>query len=457
MALLYYLLACFQSATSKFVHTNIFGSSFQLGYYYVDLWVGTPPVKQTVIIDTGSRLTAFPCMDCPECGVHMDKYFNYKNSSTSHVLTCADNTQCERCKTTDDLCRYSVSYVEGSSISGYLIRDSVVFGDELNNTHSVTLTFGCHKRETNLFKTQLVDGIMGLGTKGQAKNIVEALFSSKEISHNLFTICFGNENGYMTIGGYNESRHGQEIKWAPMLTSPFYAITATGLRVNGVNTGLLKSDFGTTYTTGTIVDSGTTFVYLTLTVYKMLYKKFDEYCNLEGRCLGEKLKVVGEPHVCYKFNKDSFTPEEFFSSFPELAIIIGDIEVVWMPERYLFAWWDTPNTFCVGVYNNGRSGNVLGGIFMRGNDVIFDLTAKQIGFVPSECGLNWTESFQNRARMVSEEYEATKINFIKKNGAFCLFIGLLYSIYCYLEKRPRASLVKSKKETEESISITLSE
>ena len=40
--------------------TRLFGS-FDLGYYYVNLFVGSPPQKQTVIVDTGSSLTAMPC------------------------------------------------------------------------------------------------------------------------------------------------------------------------------------------------------------------------------------------------------------------------------------------------------------------------------------------------------------------------------------------------------------
>lgn len=40
--------------------TQIYGSS-ALGYYYMNLFVGNPPQLQTVIIDTGSWLTAFPC------------------------------------------------------------------------------------------------------------------------------------------------------------------------------------------------------------------------------------------------------------------------------------------------------------------------------------------------------------------------------------------------------------
>ena len=42
-------------------HTVKLFGSFDLGYYYVSLFVGTPPQKQTVIVDTGSSLTAIPC------------------------------------------------------------------------------------------------------------------------------------------------------------------------------------------------------------------------------------------------------------------------------------------------------------------------------------------------------------------------------------------------------------
>lgn len=46
------------------------GQLFQgLGTHYVDLWVGSPSAqRQTLIVDTGSDLTAFPCEPCPDCG-----------------------------------------------------------------------------------------------------------------------------------------------------------------------------------------------------------------------------------------------------------------------------------------------------------------------------------------------------------------------------------------------------
>ena len=53
------------------------------GAYYVDLWIGTPkPQRQTVLVDTGSSVTAFPCRSgCP----------NYKLSPSPSSLSSTNN------------------------------------------------------------------------------------------------------------------------------------------------------------------------------------------------------------------------------------------------------------------------------------------------------------------------------------------------------------------------------
>ncbi len=38
----------------------VFGNA-SLGYFYVNLYIGTPPQKQSVIVDTGSGQLALPC------------------------------------------------------------------------------------------------------------------------------------------------------------------------------------------------------------------------------------------------------------------------------------------------------------------------------------------------------------------------------------------------------------
>lgn len=38
------------------IHGNV-----SLGYYYIDMYVGTPPQKTSLVIDTGSGVQAIPC------------------------------------------------------------------------------------------------------------------------------------------------------------------------------------------------------------------------------------------------------------------------------------------------------------------------------------------------------------------------------------------------------------
>lgn len=108
------------------------------GTHYIDLWVGTDPQRQTVIVDTGSSITAFPCSGCDHCGdnpatgelYHLDEDFDKFKSRTYEQFECAvgqegkHNVKCPLgvCQRSDPLvaesdqvCMLAVSYAEGSS------------------------------------------------------------------------------------------------------------------------------------------------------------------------------------------------------------------------------------------------------------------------------------------------------------------------------------------------------
>lgn len=71
----------------------VYGNA-SLGYYYVNIYVGSPdPQPQSVIIDTGSGILAMPCINCKSCGVknHIHPPYNYEKSKSSNVLTCVIN------------------------------------------------------------------------------------------------------------------------------------------------------------------------------------------------------------------------------------------------------------------------------------------------------------------------------------------------------------------------------
>ena len=168
------------------------------GTHYIDLWCGSnPPQRQTVIVDTGSAVTAFPCSGCRDhCGkdYHIDQVFDETLSETFETLDCKECMR-GRCtvksgKPENNNCVIGMSYQEGSSWTAFEARDNCYVGGphgtplnvaadgkdapaapksdvdkhgestadidpSLASTHAFPLVFGCQTKLTGLFKTQV--------------------------------------------------------------------------------------------------------------------------------------------------------------------------------------------------------------------------------------------------------------------------------------------------------------
>ena len=69
----------------------------------------------------------------------------------------------DHCSWTDgNKCSFYQGYGEGSSYSGYWIKEKAYLDENLHEEDNVQITVGCVTNETRLFFTQKADGIMGL-------------------------------------------------------------------------------------------------------------------------------------------------------------------------------------------------------------------------------------------------------------------------------------------------------
>lgn len=167
---------------------------------FATLFIALHLFSLALCTDTGSHHTAFPCVGC-KCGKHMDPHFDPKKSNTSVIQKCNGGNKCF----------FRQSYSEGSSWNAFKVKDLVWFGGQLvesipqGNQWSINFEFGCQDSETGLFRTQNVDGIMGLSAKPDT--FPQQLVAQGITQTKLFSMCFKIGGGVLTLGGVDTSIH----------------------------------------------------------------------------------------------------------------------------------------------------------------------------------------------------------------------------------------------------------
>jgi hypothetical protein len=330
------------------------------GTHYVDLWCGTPPQRQTVIVDTGSGVTAFPCSGCNDCGVpkyHTDTLFVEADSSSFSPSTCDDDsinssssgtctTHRGHCRT-DGSCTISMAYAEGSRWDAYestdlcyiggphdaplLVDDGKKEDDDIDPQHAshlaFNLVFGCQTLVTGLFKTQLADGIMGMNTQSEA--FWYQMFTAAKLGQaKIFALCFsrqpiaerqGTEAGALTLGGVDPRLHSSDMVFTSRASggrSGFFSVKVRKVYLReGTHGESAKSssqdphagvrDLGVSFEDlnqgGIIVDSGTTDTYWNKQIGSVFQKVFKEMTGLS-----------------YTHSALTLTTEEILTKFPTI-------------------------------------------------------------------------------------------------------------------------------------------
>lgn len=355
---------------------RLYGNIGGYAYYFVDLLIGTPmPQRASVIVDTGSAVCAFSCGGCQHCGRHLDPHFDISRSVTAAWIPCgAKGAHCTRC--VEGRCSYSQSYTEGSAITGSWFYDFVHLGDEFQQNPPVKARLGCHTHETKMFYNQQANGIFGMAPGGSGRpTILEDIFRDKRsVNTAMFALCLAEEGGLLSVGGVNRSHHlRKQITWIPMVVRNYYAVDLNEVSVK--DTGMKLSGFGTT-----VVDSGTTYSYLPLELYKQLAEEVSRFCKENAGC-------GGQPHddSCWRLQGSS--SREALARFPTLQLTFsGGKTVPWKPEAYMYRPKAHENSWCYGFQSNGLvKETILGATWFLHHEVIFDVAGRQLGVVEASC------------------------------------------------------------------------
>ncbi|KIZ07939.1 hypothetical protein MNEG_0012 [Monoraphidium neglectum] len=265
---------------------------------------------------------------------------------------------------------------EHSSSEGWLVLDRFHFPD---GSTPVEVTFGCGMRETGEIYRQAADGILGMGNNA---NALHSQLARAGITSRVFSLCFGfPAGGTLLLGDVGLPPSVGPLSFTPLLASPtpYYVVRLEQLSIGGASLNLEPAIFAKGY--GTVLDSGTTFSYLPTAAFAAFTAALDAAIVGRGMRKGSGPDPA-YPDVCYSGAPEKF--EDAAKMFPTASLrFAGGAVLSLPPHRYLFLMGR--GEYCLGVFDNGQSGTLIGGIAVRNALVLYDLERQRIGFAEADC------------------------------------------------------------------------
>ncbi|KAH0646603.1 hypothetical protein KY284_034487 [Solanum tuberosum] len=324
-------------------------------------------------------------------GSELDPKFQPEMSSTYQLVKCNVNCTCNNDR---KQCIYERQYAEMSSSSGVLGEDIVSFGNQ-SELAPHRAVFGCENLKTGDLYSQHANGIMGLG-RGDL-SIVDQLVEKHVISDS-FSLCYSGMDfggGAMVLGGINPPSEMVFTHLDP-LRSPYYNIELKGIHVAGKALNLNPQIFDGKH--GTVLDSGTTYVYLpeaAFVVFKsVVMKELHSLREIEGPDPNYK-------YIC--FSDAGSDVSQLSKSFPFVDMVFSNGKKLSLtPENYLFRHSKVLGPTALEFSRMGRTqllfletltcvlfAYIAPGIIVRNTLVSYDRENARIGFWKTNCSKLW--------------------------------------------------------------------
>jgi len=346
------------------------GTIGSIGEFYVSVTLGTPPQNFDLQIDTGSSDLLVDSIGCDGCG-NATK-FDAAASSTFHTVSCTTNQfTCPMCYNTS-FCGFNDVYGDGSHAGGEVTTDVFSVGSLTAN-----ISFGLIENSSAGFEPSGVDGIWGLAFPSLSDWLGTPPFFEfveQDSIYPAFSMCLnltgGGGGGVMDFGVNYQGDSG--FNWTNIITDLYYVVEINELAVAGQS--VATSGFGQS-----IVDSGTTLLYLTSSVYSA----FASSVQNSSACSN-----LGS--VCSALFGGACSPltESEISSFPTLSFTLQGTGALNVPPQSYLYYSPQNESYCLGIMNGGAGNNntILGDIFIQNFHTVFDNSTQTVGFGPlSSC------------------------------------------------------------------------
>ena len=384
---------------SKLLQT-LYSDSFSNNYYYTTLYIGPNKKKQSYLIDTTIAVFSSPCASCSECGKHKKNYYDETNKKSYKHLKCSSKicglvpaSECpkdEKKKKKVDLdkinCSFYTKKSKGDGLKGNYLSNIVYFEEDKNSTahkkvyRSYALPIGCTTGEFGKYKLFNPDGVMGLNNdKGSFINI---LYNLKIVNRNLFSLCFGLEGGYMSLGEIDKTYHkSKKINYVPFSSSNnYYSINILGIKV-----GTNKKQ-----TTKYIahIDTTSPFSYIPKNLFITVYNQITELCTSKnGKHLCGKFQIDSQLGYCVSHSSRESLFKSINDFWPNITLYLQNgTEYFMEPINYYYYYFNgNDRKACLGFKPIDKEYIVFGSNFMHEKDIIFDKTNQVLGFVNSHC------------------------------------------------------------------------
>ncbi|TFK45302.1 acid protease [Heliocybe sulcata] len=309
--------------------------------WYGTIQVGTPPQNYTVDFDTGSSDLFLPGPTCnTNCAGH--KAYNPSQSSSSK-----DTHQ-----------TFQLSYGDGSSVQGEQYSDSVI----IQGLASQNQRLGAATQySTGFSKSRFPpDGLLGLAFQEISDYNAPPVFASfvqqAQTTQTVFTFRLTSSQGSELELG-SSSLAGNAVTYTPVTQQGYWQVNMQSVLVNGKNVlGQISA----------IIDSGTTYIIGDDANVRKLY------ASIPGA--KDASMTVGQGYYTVPCN-----------AVPTVSLTFGGKSFAISPSILNLGRVSSGSNDCVAaLVSSGIATDfwIVGDIFMRNVNTVFDYGNKRVGFSP---------------------------------------------------------------------------